>query len=423
MRVLLASFAQDAHYNGCVPLAWALRTAGHEVRVASQPALTESITRAGLTAVPVGDDHVMDEVMSRVGREIFLLHQVPDFLENRPERLGLDFLKGHDTVMTATFYSQVNNESMVADLVGFARGWRPDLVVWEPFTFAGAVAARAAGSAHARLLSFPDLFLSTRRALTGRLDQEPDEHRDDMLREWLTWTAGRFGVGFEEELIVGQWSIDQTPESVRLPLGQRTVPMRYIPYNGPLPAVVPDWLREPPARPRVCLTLGVTTRNSTFPHALDIAEVLEALADLDIEVVATLDPSELRRVRTVPANTRVVEQVPLHAVLPTCAAIVHHGGAGTWATAMAYGVPQIAFGWMWDAIYRAERMESLGAGLRLRADELSSGALREKLVRVLKEPSFAEAAGRLRQEVVSTASPNDVVPVLERLTAEHRARR
>lgn len=35
MRVLLTAFAQDAHLNGVVPLAWALRTAGHEVRVAA----------------------------------------------------------------------------------------------------------------------------------------------------------------------------------------------------------------------------------------------------------------------------------------------------------------------------------------------------------------------------------------------------
>src|ERR1017187_1851466 len=37
-----------------VPVAWALRAAGHEVRVASQPDLTEVITGAGRPGVPVG---------------------------------------------------------------------------------------------------------------------------------------------------------------------------------------------------------------------------------------------------------------------------------------------------------------------------------------------------------------------------------
>ncbi|MET9096669.1 activator-dependent family glycosyltransferase [Streptomyces cyaneofuscatus] len=420
MRVLLTSFAMDAHYNGMVPLAWALRTAGHDVRVASHPALTHSITAAGLTAVPVGRDHAMDKVMRAAGRQIFMLHRDPDFLENRPESLGLDFHKGHDAVMTATFYSRINNDSMVDDLVSFARNWRPELVLWEPFTFAGAIAARAAGSAHARLLSFPDLFLSTRRSYLRKLGQEPPELQDDVLRSWLTWTAGRFGEEFGEDLVSGQWSVDQMPDSVRLPLGGPTVPMRYIPYNGPLPAVVPDWLRTPPDRPRVCLTLGMTIRRSEFPNAVDVGDVLDACADLDAEVVATLDASELEGVSSIPPNTRLVEHVPLHALLPSCSAVVHHGGAGTWATAMAHGVPQLALGWMWDAIYRAQRLEELGAGLHLHSEGLSADVLGDRLLRLLKEPSFAAGAERLRLENVSAPSPNDVVPVLERLTMEHR---
>ena len=39
-----------------VPLAWALRAAGHDVRVAVQPSFAATVTSAGLTAVPVGRD-------------------------------------------------------------------------------------------------------------------------------------------------------------------------------------------------------------------------------------------------------------------------------------------------------------------------------------------------------------------------------
>ncbi|MGW2784745.1 hypothetical protein ACWC3X_26360 [Streptomyces populi] len=37
-----------------MPLAWSLRTAGHEVRVACRPDLLDAVTSAGLTAVGVG---------------------------------------------------------------------------------------------------------------------------------------------------------------------------------------------------------------------------------------------------------------------------------------------------------------------------------------------------------------------------------
>ncbi|MEV4754148.1 activator-dependent family glycosyltransferase [Micromonospora sp. NPDC049559] len=420
MRILMTSFAMDAHFNGSVPLAWALRTAGHEVRVASQPALTESITRAGLTAVPVGTDHDLDHVVRQAGPAMYAQHADPDFLEHRPHLLDLRFLRSSNTLLTATFYAQLNNDTMVDELVDFARYWRPDLVIWEPFTFAGAIAARASGAAHARLLSFPDTFLGVRQVFRKRLAQAPAEQYEDTLEEWLTWTLDRFDLKFDEEIVTGQWTVDQMPASVALPLGQPTIAMRYVPYNGPGAAVVPDWLRAEPTRPRVCLTLGETVRKTEFPNAVAIDEVFAAVGDLDVELVAMLSAAERAQAGHVPENIRIVDHVTLHALLPTCSAIVNHGGAGTWATAAVYGVPQVALGWMWDAIYRARRLEALGAGVHIPSFQLTAAGLREKLVTVLEDPSYRAGAQRLRQEMLASPSPNDVVPVLERLAAGHR---
>lgn len=143
---------------------------------------------------------------------------------------------------------------------------------------------------------------------------------------------------------------------------------------------------------------------------------------VDIEVVATLTAPDLERVSEVPGNVRLVEHVPLHALLTTCSAIVHHGGAGTWSTAAAQGVPQVALGWMWDAIYRAQSLERLGAGLYLHSHELTATLLRDRILRVLQEPSFPRAADRLAQEITAMPNPNDVVPELERLTNKFRRR-
>ncbi|MFI1046126.1 activator-dependent family glycosyltransferase [Streptomyces griseoruber] len=428
MRVLLTSFAMDAHFNGSVPLAWALRAAGHEVRVASQPALTGSITAAGLTAVPVGTDPGLDEMVKGVGDSVLSHHANQSLDPEAPGQLTPAFLKGWDTMMTATFFTLVNDDPMVDELVAFARAWEPDLVLWEPFTFAGAVAAKVTGAAHARLLSFPDLFLSMRRAFLDQLGPGPTDadgvrapHPEDSVGQWLQWTLGRYGVPFDEEAVTGQWSVDQVPRSFRPPSDRPTVGMRYIPYNGPVPAVVPDWLRVPPERPRVCVTLGLTARTSEFPNAVPVDLVLKAIEGLDIEVVATLDAEERALLSHVPDNVRLVDHVPLHALLPTCAAIVHHGGAGTWSTALVEGVPQIAMGWIWDAIERARRQQELGAGLHLPSHEVTVEGLRSRLVRLLEEPSFASAAARLRTEAESDPTPAEVVPVLERLTAQHRA--
>ncbi|MGH3625709.1 MAG: hypothetical protein ACRDQ5_28710, partial [Sciscionella sp.] len=56
MRVLLTIPPAVAHLFPVIPIAWALQGAGHQVCVASHPNTAESITAAGLIAVPVGVD-------------------------------------------------------------------------------------------------------------------------------------------------------------------------------------------------------------------------------------------------------------------------------------------------------------------------------------------------------------------------------
>jgi glycosyltransferase len=421
MRVLVTAFAMDAHFNGVVPLSWALRTAGHEVRVASQPALTDSITRAGLTAVPVGTNHHVEAVMGAAAAGVFRLHQNPDYLENRPELLSRAFLTASTTMLTATFYAQINNDSMIDDLVTYARTWRPDLVIWEPFTFAGAVAARVSGAAHARLLWGPDLFLRVRERFLDELRHEPAQQRDDSFAEWLTWTLRRHGAEFAPEVVTGQWTIDQMPPGVRMKTDQPTVPMRYVPYNGPLPAVVPTWMRAEPQRPRVCITAGVTGRTTGFAGLAAVDDVLAAVDGLDADVIMTLPESERAQLARVPSNVIVVDNAPLHVVLPTCAAVVHHGGAGTWATAAVYGVPQLALAWQWDDVFRARQMQQLGAGMYLEPGQASADALRDSLLALLRRPSFRHGAARIRQEMLDSPSPNEVVVTLEDLTERHRS--
>ncbi|NUR91087.1 MAG: activator-dependent family glycosyltransferase [Nonomuraea sp.] len=414
MRVLFTTFALDAHFLGSVPLAWALRTAGHEVRVASQPALTPAITAAGLTAVPVGEDHALLDAMAafETGEGSGPWNAI-DLDPARPEVDDPGFLQALNDVLPQQFFAHANNDSMIDDLVRFARYWRPDLVIWEPFTFAGAVAAKAAGAAHARLLWGADLFLNQRIAYLRRRGSHPDA-----LAGWLEQVLDRYGLDFDETAVRGQWTIDQLPPGISLPLGEPTVAMRYVPYNGT--AVVPGWLREPPRRPRVCLTTGLTARDGAGYLVGSLDGLFDAIGDLDVEIVATLNEEQRAQAARLPANLRPVEFVPLHALLPTCSLNAHHGGAGTWSTATAYGVPQLVFPSVWDNAYRARRTAELGAGLTVPGGALTPHALRDGISRLLAEPGFADGADRLRREAATAPAPADVVARLEKLTSRHQ---
>lgn len=413
MRVLLTSFAHRTHFQGLVPLAWALRTAGHDVLVASQPALTDVIAGAGLTAVPVGSDHRLFEIAPDAAAQVHRYTTDLDFYGRARELDSWEFLLGMEEATARWVYPVVNNDSFVAELVDFARDWRPDLVLWEPFTFAGASAAKACGAAHARVLWGSDLTGYFRHRFQEHRRRRPPDDRPDPLGAWLTELAARFDLEFSDDLAVGQWSIDQLPPSFRLETGLPSVPVRFLPYNGT--AVIPKWLAHNDGIRRVCLTGGF----SGLPFAADpkeLSRTLSALAGFDGEIVLTgprIDSASL------PDNIRQVDFVPLHALLQKCVAIIHHGGAGTWATALHHGIPQIAVAHEWDCMLRGQQTAELGAGIYLRPDQVDADALVSSLGQVVDNPVYAENARKLRAEALSAPTPQDVVPRLEELTRRH----
>lgn len=415
MRILLTSFAHRTHFQGLVPLAWALQAAGHDVRVASQPELTDAIVHAGLTAVPLGADHRLFDITPEGAALVHRYTTDLDFSRRGPELGSWEFLLGLETATARWVYPVVNNESFVAELVDFAGDWRPDLVLWEPFTFAGAIAARACGAAHARLLWGTDLSGHFRTRFQALRQLRPAGDRPDPLGAWLTEVADRFGLGFSEDLTVGQWSIEQVPASFRVETGLETVTLRPPPYNGP--SMVPEWIRKPDGVPRVCLTGGYSSFDAAA-NPEEFARTLAALGRFDGEIVVTrsgLEPT------SVPANVRLVDFVPLNILLPRCAAVIHHGGAGTWATALHHGIPQLSIAHEWDCVLRGQRTAELGAGVFLRPDGTDAEALWAALRSVVEDRAYAANAENLRQEALTAPTPADVVPLLEELTRRHRA--
>ncbi|MGW0815735.1 activator-dependent family glycosyltransferase [Streptomyces viridiviolaceus] len=428
MRVLFTTFAAKSHMHAQVTLAWALKAAGHDVRIASHPDLADEITRTGLTAVGVGEelhlDEQMQETQENIGQDVDQLESQAqvglDMSETRPERLTRDYTLGVFTAMTSVVFQNCCSDRMVDELVEHCRSWKPDLVLWDTMTFAGAIAALATKTAHGRVLFGLDLAGRMRQTFLEQLSSLPPELRDDPLREWLTWSLERHGAAFEESAVTGDFTVCPLPASMRLPVDLHYVPMRYVPYNGQ--STVPRWLQEPPRKGRrICITLGVAHREVLGADRASIGDLLEAVAGLDdVEVVATLDENQLKDFDALPDNVRAVDFVPLDALLPSCDAVIHHGGSGSFGTAMIHGVPQlIVVDGVWDTINKARYLEERQAGLYV-PGKLSAKGLRELLVRLLEEPVFRRNAGALRQEALAAPAPAQVVPTLERLAVEHR---
>ncbi|MGW4425972.1 activator-dependent family glycosyltransferase [Streptosporangium sp. NPDC004631] len=448
MRVLFLTVADKSHLHIAAPLAWALQTAGHEVCVVGQSGLADVITPTGLTGVELGEPEEV-RLTSRMnekepekdlergpGREPDVRAAAGDASKqpagDTPEHRRRRNPRQSDYARDdpgAEFESLVTNlfpvmcpDPFFDDLVDFARAWEPDLVIWDMLTYAGPVVARAGGAAHARLLLATDGVGQLWSAIPEKL-----RGSGGPLYNWLEPKLERFGCDFGEDMAVGQWTIDPMPWWTYHPAGIHYLPMRHLPFNGP--AMAPRWLYEKPARRRVCITLGNSHRDAGRVEA-PVGTLIEAVDGLDIEVIATFGAQQVDPLPSLPDNVRTTSFIPLNVLLPSCSAIIHHGGAGTFAGAVEHGVPQLIVPSTWwsekwyGPVAMANGLQERGAGIYVcDSDRLTADRLRDNLVRVLEEPSFGENAARLGTEVRGMPTPNDIVPTLERLTARHRGSR
>ncbi|MFC6883252.1 MULTISPECIES: nucleotide disphospho-sugar-binding domain-containing protein [Actinomadura] len=379
MRILFTTWAWPSHLYAMVPLAWACRSAGHEVLVASQPELTGAIQATGLTAAPVG--HHVDAV--GVFRDIVRPPDGGGRGGGGPRVLGL---------LTALA------DSMTDDLARLAKGWRADAVVFEPTCFAGPLAAAVAGVPAIRHLYGTDLLGAAGRFL-------PDA---------LAPLCERLGLDGVDPF--GIATVDPCPAGLQLPTGSPRLPMRYVPYNGPGRHPRPLPPAASPGRPRVCVTWG-TTMSRLDPELFLAGDAVRAVADLDVDVVAAVTPGQRATLGAVPSGVHIAQSAPLHLLLPRCDAVVAHGGAGSLLTALAAGLPQVLVPRLPDHVRHAARIAETGAGAVLPAPVEDPAAIRDRLAEVLAEPAYRDAAGRLRGEMLAQPSPAAVVPEIERVVA------
>jgi UDP:flavonoid glycosyltransferase YjiC (YdhE family) len=286
-------------------------------------------------------------------------------------------------------------EAMADGLVGYVGAWRPDLIVHEPTTWAGPVAAAVHGIPHVRHTWGVD-FQSTVREF------EPEATQD--LRT-------RFGL--ERIAVEGEATVDPCPPGLRVGPGHR-FPLRHIPYNGP--GTAPGWLLDRPAGRRVCVSWGTTS--ATFHHDDAVPRVLESLAVPGTEVVAAMSPRDRAALPPLPDGVRVVDMLPLHLALPDCDLLVSQGGAGTVMTGVAAGVPQLVVPNLPDQVLNAQRLAAYGAGLLLPSEEATPEGIRTAAAAVLYSPGHREAARSLRDEVRAQPAPAEVAAALYRWTAE-----
>ena len=112
--------------------------------------------------------------------------------------------------------------------------------------------------------------------------------------------------------------------------------------------------------------------------------------------------------------------MPQAEVLGHAAVVVSHGGSGTTLGALAAGRPLVVVPLFADQPVNARRVAAIGAGIALpppTADgpplpEVDAGALHAAIETVLREPAYAEAAGRVAAEMRALPPTDAALDVL-----------
>ncbi len=194
--------------------------------------------------------------------------------------------------------------------------------------------------------------------------------------------------------------------------GDAPLPKGHV-HTGPRlddPSWVAGWTPPPGDDPLVLVGLS-TSRQGQVPLLRRIASALGAMP---VRAVLTtglgVDPPDV----PAPANVQVVRSAPHSQVLPHAAAVVTHAGHGTVIKALAEGVPLVCLPMGRDQLEVAARVRTAGAGVVLppRAKEPRIAAA---IGTVLADPSYREAAGRMRQAIRADLAEDRAVAELEAL--------
>jgi MGT family glycosyltransferase len=369
MKILAYTSPARGHLYPLVPILDELAGRGHEIAVRTLASEVELMAGRGFDAAPLA------AAIEAVEHDDYRARTPPAKL-----RRGM-----------ATFGARSSYE--VADLRAAIADLRPDALLVDCMTWGATAVAEEWGGPWAQWFPFP-LAMTSRDVPPFGPGLKPaagaaGRARDRLLRPVLVGTlkracfptlnATRASVGVrpfrttDEMFGVAPLLLYMTAEPFEYPRSDWPASVRMV---GPCcwePSITPpDWINEI-TRPLVL----VTTSSEFQDDGRLVRTALDALADEDLAVVATMPAAKLSG--EVPANARVERFIPHAPLLKRAVCAITHGGAGATQKALASGVPVCVVPFGRDQLEVARRVEVADAGTRLPAQRLNPERLREQV--------------------------------------------
>jgi UDP:flavonoid glycosyltransferase YjiC (YdhE family) len=175
------------------------------------------------------------------------------------------------------------------------------------------------------------------------------------------------------------------------------------------------WDRLDPARAKVLVTMGTANTEVTGDFLRACAAAVRARPGVQ-GVFA--DPGD--SLRDLDGDLVRLPWLPQQALLPHMAAVICHAGHNTVCESLASGVPLVVAPIRDDQPIVAEQVAAAGAGVRLRFTHSRAEHVGRALDQVLTEPSFADAAGRIRDSFAAAGGARAAADALAELAVSAR---
>jgi UDP:flavonoid glycosyltransferase YjiC (YdhE family) len=385
MRVLVTSTAGTGHVHPVVPLALALRDAGHDVTWAIAPEACTKIEQLGIPAVPAGLDR----------------HEARGASEERPE-LIVKILAAQPRQRHGFAHPGFASRlalAMLDDLIAVCDQLVPDVIVHEPNEYAAAPLATARGIPHVTV------------GFGGPTPDEVLAAAQDAL--WRLWARLRLDLrpaaGMYDHLY-----LHPLPPSLGPRLARPTMqPMQPIGFDGATDQNPPRWLGDPGrSRPCVYVTFG-----TEVTQLAPLRDVLAALASLNVDAVLTVgEAMNPALIEPRPTNVRIEHYIPQRFVLARSSLLVSHAGSGAMLGAASRGIPQLCLPIAADQFENADFVSAAGIGVTVEPHQIDPTTLRRAIERLVDDHAFTPRAHGVAQEIAAMPPPASHVATIEQLS-------
>lgn len=387
MRLLFLSAQVAAHldWGGYLATAVALAQRGHTVTWASGAALAPHIARAGLRFAPLAETGWRWPPPPPLDPHAF---PNPDEYQAQRALRALDQWLDPARVGAAAH--------AIAALIARTQA---DAVVSEMFVAAAGLAAEAAGQPLV-VAGWP----AHRPATEVAADAAPGRaNLVQVARARLDGLLGDFGlsgVNFQRagapallspRLHVTYWGPSWFAGADLLPQTQ------HAGGRAPVPLPPDPGLPPPDERPWVFVTLG-TNFGGDEAFFANAAQAAARLGCVPVTALGALaNGARARLAARLPRAAALRDVVDFRAVLPYCAAAIHHGGAGTAHALALHGVPQVVVPHAADQERQALGVRRSGVGVALAAREATEARLETALAALLPDRSVFRACAQAVQ--------------------------